>query len=113
MFFHLAPDIVRYRDAITVKVHAECSDNVCLSTEANGCAQRLARQHVCTVQLTIDNAVEQDFPVSLSFQSDVQTFFFEITFFIGDGQRSHVGQLDKTKLQFFFFCPFFSGHQWR
>ena len=75
-----------------------------------GGAQWLTSQHVRAVQLTVNHAVKQYFPVCLCFQSYVQTFVFEVTFFISNGQRSHVSQFDETKLQLFLFCVFFCAY---
>jgi hypothetical protein len=63
----------------------------------------MAGQHVGTVQLAGDGAIKQYLPVGLSFQSDVQAFVLEEAFFLGDGQRHHIRQLDKAELQLFLF----------
>jgi hypothetical protein len=76
-----------------------------LRTKTNCCTQWLTCQHVRAVQLTVDDTVEQHFPVRLRFQCYIQAFVFEIAFFISNSQRCHIGQFDKTEFQFFFFRP--------
>ena len=65
------------------------------------------------VKLAVDNPVEQHFPVGLGFQGDVQPLIFEKAFFIGNGKRRHVGQLDKAELKIFLFQFQFFRLQWR
>ena len=47
----------------------------------------------------VDQAVEQHRPVGLRLERDLQTFVFEVTLVVGDGQRRHVGQLDEAGLE--------------
>ena len=105
VLFHFCPDIIRNSNTVTVQVHTECCDNVRLRTKTNCCTQWLTCQHVRAVQLTVDDTVEQHFPVRLRFQCYIQAFVFEIAFFISNSQRCHIGQFDKTEFQLFFFRP--------
>ena len=103
VLLHFIPNRIRHRDAIAVQIHAEGCDHVCLGANPNGCAQWLTGQHVGTIELSIDHAVEQNFPVGLSFQRDIQTFVLEESFLVSDNQRCTVRQFDEAKFQFFFF----------
>ena len=55
--------------------------------------------------LAVQQAVQQDFPVRLRLQRDVQALILEKTLFLGDGERGHVGQLDETQRQLVFLDP--------
>ena len=95
----LRPDLVRQRDGIAVEVEAERRDQIGLGAIADGRRDGLSRQHVRAVQLPADHPVEQDLPVRLRLERDVQPFLGEEALFLGDGQRRHVGQLDEAQLQ--------------
>ena len=97
--FKVSPHGVGDSDRVAVHIHAERGNDVCLGTDADGGADRLAGKHVCTVQFACDHPVQQHFPVGLCFQRDGQSFILEVAFVIGDGQRHHIGQLDEAELQ--------------
>lgn len=101
VLLHLFPDFIGNGDAVAVQIHRESGNDMSLGTEADGRTERLTGQHVCAVQFPGDDAVEQDFPVGLRLESYVKSFVFEKAFFIGNCQRSHVGQFDEAELQLF------------
>ncbi len=43
-----------------------------------------------------------DLPVRLRLESDVETLVLEVAFFVGDGERRHVRQLDEAELDLLF-----------
>ncbi len=100
MRLHLVPDAVGHGDGVAVQVHDEGGDDVGLGAKADGGAQGLTREHVRAIEFTRDDAIEQHLPVGLGFKGDVQAFVFEVAFFVGDGQRHHVGELDEAELEF-------------
>ena len=69
-----------------------------LGAESDGCGKRLTGQHVCAVQLPVDDPVQQHLPIGLRLQGDEEALILEIAVLIGDRQRGHIGQLDKTEL---------------
>ena len=99
VLLHLAPDVVGNRDAVAVVVQRVRRDDRCLGAEPDRRPDRLSGQHVGTVQLPVDDSVEQDLPVRLGLDLDVQPFVFEIALLFGDHQRGAVGQLDEAELQ--------------
>ena len=103
VFLHLGPNGVGHGDGVAVEVHGKGRDHVCLGTKTDGGAERLTGQHVCTVQLAHDHAIQQYLPVGLCLKGDVQAFVFEEAFLVGDGQRGHVGEFDKAEFEFDFF----------
>ena len=99
VFLHLRPDLVRHGDAVAVEIHREGRDDVRLGAEADRGAERLPGQHMGTVELAGDHAIEQHFPVGLRLERHKQSLVLEITVLVGDRERRHVGQLDEPKLQ--------------
>jgi hypothetical protein len=57
--------LVENGNSVAVEVHREGGDDVSLGAEADGGRQRLAGQHVRTVELAVDDAVEQYLPIGL------------------------------------------------
>ena len=106
---HELPDFVGNRDGVAVEVHAETGDDVGLRADAHRGAERLAREHVRAVELAGDHAIEDDLPVGLWLERDVQAFVFEEALFVRDGERRHVGELDEAELELFFFGPLAGG----
>jgi hypothetical protein len=53
------------------------------------------------VQLTADDAIQQDLPVGLSLEFHVEAFLLEEQFFLGDHQRGAIGQLDESEFEVF------------
>ena len=100
---HLLPDVVGHGDAIAVVVEAVGRDDVGLGTKADGGTDGLTREHVGSVQFARDDAIEENFPVRLRFEFHNQSLFFEEAFFLGDDERSAIGELDKAKLEVRFF----------
>ncbi len=68
VWFHRFPDVIGHGNTVTVEVHTEGGDDIGLGAIAYGCAQRLAGQHVGTIQFTGDDPVQQHFPVRLGFE---------------------------------------------
>ena len=96
---HLFPDGIRDGNGVAVQVHAERGDDLCLGTETDGGTQRLAGQHVRSVQFAGNHPIQQHLPVGLRLQGDEQTLVLEIALLVGNRQRRHVGELDKAELQ--------------
>jgi hypothetical protein len=63
---HQPPDFVGDRDRVAIQIHAERRDDVGLRANTDGCTQRLAGEHVRTVELAGDHAIEHDLPVGLA-----------------------------------------------
>ena len=99
VLLHFFPHRIGNGDAVAVQIHAECGNDVGFGAVANGGPQRLASKHVRAIQLTVNDPVQQDFPVGLGFQGHKQAFFLEIAFLVSDGQRGHVGEFDKAELE--------------
>ena len=96
---HLLPDRVRHHDRVAVEVHAQRGHDLGLGAEADRRAERLAGEHVGAVELAVDHAVEQHFPVGLRLERDVQALVLEVVLLVGDHQWRAVGELDEAELQ--------------
>ena len=94
---HLVPDVIGNGDRIAVQVHREGRDDMRFGAIADCCRQRLARQHMRAVQLAVDHAVQQHFPVGLRLKPDKKPLVFKVSQLVGHGQRCHIGQLDKAE----------------
>ena len=57
---------------------------------------------MCTVELAIDNIVEELLPVWLSDDFDLEAFVFKIAHFLSDHDRSAISKLDETELELVF-----------
>jgi hypothetical protein len=69
----------------------------------------LPGEHVRAVEFTVDHAIENDFPVGLWLERDIQPFVFEVALFIRDGERRHVGEFDEPEFELFFLRSFSGG----
>ena len=96
---HLLPDLVRDRDRVAVEIEAERGHQVRLRADAERRADRLAGQHVGAVELAGDHAIEQDLPVGLRFERDVEILLLEEAELLRDHERRAVGELDEAELQ--------------
>ena len=56
-----------------------------------------------SVKFAGDNVVEKLLPVGLGDDFDLEAFFFEESFFLGDYDRSAIGELDESELELVFF----------
>jgi hypothetical protein len=56
-----------------------------------------------TIKLTVNDIIQQLFPVWLRRHIHLQALFLKVAFFLGDHNWRTIGQLDKAKLQFIFF----------
>lgn len=88
---HQRPDLIGNRDSIAIQIHAESGDDIGFGAKADGRAQGLPRQHVRPIQFAGDHPVQQNFPVRLRLQRDIQAFILKKSLLIGDRQRRHVG----------------------
>ena len=96
---HLFPNLVGDGDPVAVQVHRKGRDDMRLSPVANGRRQGLPGQHMRAVQLAVDHPIQQHFPVGLGFEGDKKPLIKEVALLIGNGERGHVCQLDKTEGQ--------------
>ena len=72
-------------------------------------AVRAVGQHVRAVEFAGDHPVEQDLPVRLRLQRDIEALVIEEALLGGDGQRRHVGELYEAELQLVLFDIQHSG----
>jgi hypothetical protein len=70
-----------------------------LGAEADGRGERLAGEHMGAVEFAGDHPVEQNLPVRLGFEGDIEALILEVAVLIGDRERRHVGQLDEAEFQ--------------
>ena len=61
------------------------------STKADGRGDRLAGEHVGSVEFAIDDVVEKLFPVWLGGDFDLKSFVFEVAHFLGDNDWGAIG----------------------
>jgi len=99
MFFHFVPYRIGDGNSVAIEIHGEGRHHMGLGAKAHRRPQRLPRQHMGAIQLAINHPVQQHLPIGLGFQGHEQAFFLEVAFLIGDGQRRHVRQFDKTELE--------------
>ena len=102
---HQFPHFVGNRDRVAVQIHAEAGDDIGFGADTHCGAERLAREHVRTVEFTGDHAIEDDLPVGLWLERDIQAFILEEALFVRDGERRHVGELDEAELELFLLGP--------
>lgn len=67
--------------------------------KADGRRQGLTRQHMRPVQVAVDHAIKQHLPVGLRLKGHKEAFILEIPLLVGDGERGHIGELDKAEGQ--------------
>ena len=94
---HGGPDAVGHRDGVAVEIHGKRRHQLGLGADADVGRQGLARQHLGTVQLAVYHPIQQDLPVRLGFEGDVESLILEIAPLVGHRQRRHVGQLDEAE----------------
>lgn len=70
-----------------------------LCAEPDGRGERLTRQHVRTVKLAVDHAIEPDLPVGLRLERDEETLIVELPLLISDGERGHFRELGEVEGQ--------------
>ena len=88
--------------ALPLRSMLNAGDDVGLRADADRRAERLAREHVRAVELAGDHAIENDLPVGLRLERDVQAFVLEEALLVRDGERRHVGELDEAELELLF-----------
>ena len=106
---HLRPDVVGHGDAVAVVVETVGGDDVCLGAEADRGSDRLTGEHVRSVEFTADDPVEENFPVGLGFEPDIQTFRLKEQLLLGNHQGSTVRELDEAERE----CVLFHIEEFR
>ncbi len=97
---HLLPDVVRDGDRVAVQVDAERRDHVRPSCRCRCVAPIGWPASMCAPSSSPrDHAIEQDLPVGLRLERDVELLLLEEAELLRDHERRAVGELDEAELE--------------